>query len=344
MATVDLTSLQKTAIRRQKDLKMLPYAVLAPTLGLHGVNLLPGIQNKDVITDFQRKGGIMKPYSTSVAITNADVGKAEEMTLQVEKAYASVKDNIQNYKTIAVGPDVLLGKNKNKKHPWEMVMLTAIVRTFGEDILDALFPAKRDTAVQTPQGAFDGFDTLIDAFVAASKITTTIGNLKNTFDANYTAFVAPANESDTEVYDRLLEFWRSANPQLRKANTHLLVPYDIADMYDDAYFNKFRSKPTTDEYGRPFLYGSGGKCKIVRSAIMGTGQRIMLTVPGNLDLGMDTLSDASFVQVRYPYEDPNLVQFWIQGDYGTRIRSIHPKLFQINEGTPVANSLSGDYV
>lgn len=344
MATVDLTSLQETAIRRQKDLKMLPYAVLAQTLGLHGINLLPGVQNKDVLTDFQRKGGIMKPYDATVSITHADVGKANEMVLQVEKAYASVKDNIQNYKTVAVGPDVLLGKNKSKKHPWQLVMLESIVRTFGEDILDALFPAARDISVQTPQGAFNGYDTLIDAFIAAEKISVAVGNLKNTFDGVYTAFVSPANESDTEVADRLLKFWRDAHPQLRNANSLLYLPFNIADMYDDAFFHKFRYKPTTDEYGRPYLNGSGGKCRIVRSNIMGTGQRIMLTIPGNLDFGMDTISDSTFIQVRYPYEDPNFVQFWIQGDYGTRIRSIHPKVFQINEGTPVANALSGDYV
>ncbi len=343
MATVDISALAETAIRRQKDLRYLPYLVLRETLGIHGVNLLPGIQNKDVITDFQRKGGIMKPYSTSVDISDSDVGKATEMTLQVEKAYASVKDNIQNYKNLAVGPDDLLGKNKTKKHPWQMVMLTSIVRTFGEDILDALFPADRDTGVQSPLGAFKGFDTLIDEFIAASKITTTIGNMVNTFDAGYTEFVPPANESDTEVFDRLLKFWRSAHPLLRSKKSVLLLPSDIADMYDDAFFNKFKNKPTTDEYGRPFLYGTSGKCKIVRSNIMGTGQRIILTIPGNLDFGMNTLGDETFVQVRNPYEDPNLVQFWIQGDYGTRIRSIHPKVFQINEGTPVANGLSGDY-
>jgi hypothetical protein len=58
---------------------------------------------------------------------------------------------------------------------------------------------------------------------------------------------------------------------------------------------------------------------------------------------MDTLGDEAFVQVRNPYEDPNLVQFWIQGKYGTRIRELHEKAFQINEGSPVANTLSGDY-
>jgi hypothetical protein len=344
MSTVTLTSLQETAIRRQKDLKILPYAVLREVLGLHGINLMPGIQNKDVLTSFYRKQGILKPYSSAIAITHGDVGKAEEMILQVEKAYASVKDNIQNYKTVAVGPDVLLGKNKSKKHPWEMLMLSSIVKTFGEDIIDALFPAERDTGDQSPSGAFDGFDTLIDTFVAGGKIAIGNGNLVNTFDGVYTEFVAPADADDTEVADRLLEFWRAAHPALKTKNSLLKIPANIADWYDDAYFNKYKHKPIVDEFNRAFLHGTGRKCRIVRSLAMGTGQRIELTLPGNHDFGMDTLGDEAFVQVRYPYEDPNIVQFWIQGDYGTRIRELHQKVYQINEGTPVANALSGDYV
>ncbi len=324
-------------------MKFLPYFVLRTVLGVHGINLLPGVQNKDVLTSYYRKSGIMKPYDSGVAITHGDVGKALEMTLQVEKAYASVKDNIQNYKSVSVGPDVLLGKNKSKAHPWNVTMLTSIVRTFGEDLIDVLFSGVRDTADQTPQGAFNGFDTLLEAFITASEITTAIGNMKNTFDGGYLAFAGPANSDDTEVADRLLAFWRAAHPSLKAVNTHLLIPSDIGDMYDDSYFNKYKTKPIVDEFNRSVLHGTGGKCKLIRSNAMGTGQRIILTVPGNLDFGMDTLGDETFVQVRNPYEDPNLIQFWIQGDYGTRIRSIHPKSFQMNEGTPVANALSGDY-
>lgn len=339
MPTVDISSLQETAIRRQNDLKMLPYAVLATVLGAHGINLVPGVQNKDVITSFYRKSGILKPYSTSKELSNADVGKAEESTLEVFKSYASVKDNIQNYKTIAVGPDTLLGKNQSKKHPWEMVMLSSVIKTFGEDIIDALFPATRDIDDQTPTGAFNGFDTIIDTKVAEALISLTIGNLVNTG-----TLAAPVDEDDTDAADILLAFWRAAHPRLKEAKTNLLVPADIGDMYDDAYFNKFKHKPTVDEFNRTQLHGTGGRCTLVRSTAMGTGQRIILTVPGNLDFGMDTMSDTTFVKVRDPYEDPNLVQFWIQGDYGCRIREIHPKVFQVNEGVPVANALSGDYV
>lgn len=338
MSTVDISLLAETAVRRQQDLKMLPYAILRETLGVHGINLLPGIQNKDVLTSFYRKQGIMKPYSTAVAITDADVGKALEMTLEVQTAYASVKDNIQNYKTISVGPDVLLGKNQTKTHPWNMVMLMSVVRTFGEDILDALFPAERSTDDQSPTGAFDGFDTLIDGFVSGGEISAGLGNLEAT-----STIAAPADEDDFDPADQLLEFWRAAHPQLKITNSNLLVPYSIAEWYDDAYFNKYKHKPVVDEYNRTELHGTGGKCKIIRSNVMGTGQRIILTIPGNLDFGMDTLGDEAFVQVRNPYEDPNLVQFWIQGKYGCRIRELNRKVFQINDGSPVANALSGDY-
>jgi hypothetical protein len=58
---------------------------------------------------------------------------------------------------------------------------------------------------------------------------------------------------------------------------------------------------------------------------------------------MDSLGDESFVQVRNPFEDPNYVQFWLQAKYGTRIRSIHEKVFQVNEGSAVGVQLSGDY-
>lgn len=339
MAVNNISGLSETARVYQKDLKMLPYAVMAQVLGLHGINLFPGIQNKHTITEYQRKSGIAKPYATGLTVINSDLGKAAERTLEVQKAYASVKDNINNYKTISVGPGDLLGSNQSKKHPWEMVMLTTIVKTFGEDILDAIFPGERDIADQSPLGMFDGYDTLIDAFVAATEISAGNGNLVTTG-----SLAAPATETDYDAFEHLLEFWQAAHPALRSAETLLLVPYSISDHYNAAYFNKFRNKPTVDDYNRIYLEGTGGKCKIVPSNVMGTGNRILLTVPGNMDFGMNTLGDEDFVQVRTPYEDPNEIQFWIQGDYGTRIRSIHRKMFQVSDGTATANALSGDYV
>ena len=335
--TVDISTLAESAIIRQKDLKMLPVALLSEVLGLHGINLLPNIQNKHVRTDYLRKQGIMRPYNMG-DVVHSDIGKTQEMTLQVETAYASVKDNIQNYQEITVGPDVLLGKNKSKKHPWQRVMLDTIVKTFGEDLIDCLFQGERVNDGSTPLEAFDGYDAKITAFITALIIATNKGNLYNTGE-----IAAPTAENDYAAYTTLMGFWRAANPFLRNKKSNLMVPFAIGDMYDDAYFNKYRQKPNQDIYGRSILDGSGGKCTIVRSNTMGTGQRIILTAPGNLEFGLDSQGDDKFIQVRNPYEDPNLIQFWIQGKYGTRINSVHQKLFQINEGTPVGQQLSGDY-
>lgn len=337
MSTVDITLLSESAIEFQKDLATLPFAILRNILGVHGFNMMPNIQNKHVIAAFERKRGIAKPYSAG-SVANSDLGKAVQRVLQLETAYASVKDNIQNYKTIGIGPDNLLGKNQSKVHPWNMLMLESIVRTFTEDVADALFAAARDENDLTPMGLFDGIDELISTDISAGLIAAAKGNYK-VIDS----IVKPTSESDVSAFSILLDFYRSAHPQLKAANTLLLVPVGTQEAYSDAYFNKFRSKPTMDEYNRTMLEGSNGKCRIVGSEFMGTGDRIILSVPGNIDFGMNTESDDQFVQVRTPYEDPNDVQFWIQAGYGLRIRSVHAKSFMINDGTPVASALSGDY-
>lgn len=336
--TVDITTLSESAIVYQKDLQTLPFAILRNILGVHGFNMMPNIQNKHVLSSFERKRGIAKPYATAGTVENSDLGKAIQRTLEVFPAYASVKDNIKNYKTIAIGPDDLLGKNQSKKHPWELVMLQSVVRTFTEDIADALFAAERDEDDHSPMGLFDGIDAIIAADIAGGLIAVGKGNYVAT-----EALVAPTSESDYACFTRLLEFYRAAHPQLKAVPTLLYVPVGIAEAYSDAYFNRFRQKPTMDEYNRTILEGTGGKCKIVGSEYMGTGDRIILSVPGNIDFGMNTESDDQFVQVRNPYEDPNFVQFWIQADYGLRIRSVHEKSFQVNDGTPAAAALSGDY-
>ena len=153
----------------------------------------------------------------------------------------------------------------------------------------------------------------------------------------------PTDESDTDAFDILLDFFRSSHNLLRESDTILKVPVHISDAYDSAYFNKFRYKSIQDQWGRTILEGSNGRCKIVKCPEMGTGTRIILEVEKNSDFGMDTTSDAQFIQVRWVDQDPNIVQFWIQASFGTRIRTINKKSFRVNDGTPVALSLSGDY-
>lgn len=330
MAANDISALTETAIRYQRDLQYLPYATMAPVLGELGITLYPGIQNKHVMTNYLRSAGIARPYKQGT-VEDSQVGKAEEKTLEIHLAYANVKDNIQNYKNVSVGPDQLLGKNQSKRHPWQMVMLNGIVRTFAEDVLDALFHAVRDEDTRTPMGLFNGYNKIIDDAIAGGSIAAGESNY-------YTTGAITADNA----YDKLEGMYKAAHPMLRRVRTLMIVPYHIADKYDVDFFDVHKYKPTTDQFGRTFIEASNGMCQIIRTPYQG-GSRVILTVPGNFHFGFDSLQDQEFVQVRTPYTDPNDVQFWIQAGYGTRILNLHSKVFMVNDQADASVAYSGDF-
>jgi len=340
MGAITVSGLTRTAQKYQKELQMLPYAVMAEVLADHGVNLFPGVQYKDTIITLERKQGIARPYAVDAAISNATLGKMVEADLEVKKAYASIKDNIWNYKEkLMVTPDELVGKNTVKKHPFELQIMMNQIRTFSEDVMDSLFNGERNDSGTTPLDLYDGFETIVLAAITAGSITGGKGNYLET-----STFAAPADNSDTNAIDYLVTWLRAANMFLKK-DCMLLLPVQIHNYVVDALENKLKYKDVTVPVVEAYLKD---KCnlrnfKYKPTDYMGTGDRLMLVKPGMLDFGMNSMSDAEFVQVRDAYEDPNYFQYWIQGDYGARIRSFNEKVFFTNDGSLTAAQLAGDY-
>ncbi len=149
-----------------------------------------------------------------------------------------------------------------------------------------------------------------------------------------------------EAFDRIVEFLRSANPFLRQ-NGILYMTQDAMFRAMEALGNKLKYKNALEwEVFLNHLRGltAAPKLEIISHPILGTGSRLMYTVPDNLDFGLETRGDEQFVQVRAPYEDPNIAQFWMQWKAGTRVTSIHPKTFMVNDQTNSAwDGISGDY-
>jgi len=139
---------------------------------------------------------------------------------------------------------------------------------------------------------------------------------------------------------------RNIDHKWRNKQVVAYIPYNVLINVKDALENKkvsykdvtFASLLTQlrEDCGIPNL-------QIVSHYALGTGERLILTEPGNLDLGMNSFSDAGFVQVRSPYEDANDVQFWMQFDIGMRIKNLHKRGFMISDGLAISNPLSGDY-
>lgn len=342
MTAINVVSLQRAAENYQKDFMLLPYAMLIPTLRELKLSMLD-VDNKDIVIVKERAGGAARPYVAGTVGYKAEISRLIERELQTYPAYAAIKDNITNYREKRVLYDATKDKvnNRSKQHPLERDIIADVITTVGEDIIDCLFHATRNTADLTPQGMANGFNTLIDNLVAAGDIASAKGNL-----VACGSLAAPASASDLTAFDSLKAWLRNIDHKWRNKQVVLYIPFDSLYNVKDALENKKTSyKDVTfaglltqlrEDCGIPNL-------QIVSHYALGTGDRLMLTEPGNLDLGMNSFSDVGFVQVRNPYEDPNEVQFWLQFEIGMRINKLHKRGFMISDGTVTANPLSGDY-
>lgn len=335
------TDINQQAINYQQQLRMLPYLLMEQELANIGVSLLQ-VAGKDVRTEAQRRGGLLRPYDPANLDYSDNLLSFKERILDPQKSVISMKDSISNYSTkkLLNNPKAASGVNQTKKHPFEDLIVSQTVKTATEDVLDALFSSEYNIAVRNPQGSFDGLDTKIDNYVVSTEISAAN---KNYFVHGVNQIAAPVDATDTIAIDQAVLFVRFANLHLKRKGLLYMTP-NVYQYLIDALENKNKYKSADLTAVESYInQKSGASIKIVVTPFMGTGNRLILTIPGNFEFGMDTFSDPYFVQVRNPYEDPNLVQFWLQADFGTRINSLHPKEFLVNDGTPAANALSGDY-
>jgi hypothetical protein len=342
MSVVTTTGLNRAAEKYNKDFQILPYAVLMDEMAKLRIRMVQ-VAYKDTMIEKLRNGGIAKPYEVGQTTKYSNMLKLQERSLIVEPSYAAIKDNIRNYreKNVLFDPTANKIDNTSKKHPLEKEIIGAQIITVGEDILDAMFPGKRDVADLSPMGMFNGIDTIIDNAIIAGEISTGIKNMINSG-----SFAAPISESDTLAWDTLVAWIRQAAIKFTmNQNVVLRIPLTVFNYCSDALGNKLKYKNV--EFA-DFVRHLQDKTNltgltVVKHWALGTGTRLTLQIDGNIDFGLNTFGEETFVQVRNPWEDPNLVQYWMQFDAGCRINSIHPFKFITNEGTGVANSLSGDY-
>ena len=215
-----------------------------------------------------------------------------------------------------------------------------MIESFGEDVIFSMFHGERSEAGTTPATAFNGFYTIYDMLVTAGEIAEAKGNLHTTG-----AFKAPV-AGDSVAYDKLVAFVRAGHPLLRRGEVNLMASSDLIIKARDA----FRNKTKNFEYATTEMMierlrddAQAPSLKLITHEALGTGDKLTLLKPGVLDFGMGDQGDKEFVQVRTPYKDPNIVQFWMEAAFDTRVNDVHAKMFLTNEQTSTAVDLAGDY-
>lgn len=342
--SVNILSLNRELINYQKDMIVLPYAILLPVLQDLQISMLGNVVGKDIVIVKERAKGVAGPYTPNQVIAyKNELSRMYERKLEPELCYAAVKDNILAYrkKHVLFSAEKNKVNHKEKSHPLEREIIADSVIITSEDIVDSLYFATRDEADPTPMGMVDGIYTLQDKLKTAGAIDASKGN--------YVAcgsLAAPVNSSDIAAYISLRDWLKNIDPKIKNKRVVLQIANNILTNVKEALENK--RSGFSDTTFESLLAALRNDCSIPNLAIsshycLGTGDRLTLTTPGNFDIGFNTLSDIEFMQIRNPFEDANMVQFWIQWEMGMRIQNFHKRGLMISDGTIVSNELSGDY-
>ena len=339
---VSVASLTRVAAEYNDVLRALPAFQFSEVAQALALNIL-SVNGKHVQINPRRKAGLLKPYvAGGDPAMQAEILKFYESVLEPKLVYGAADDNITNYRE----KKVLSNKGEKvdlqaKKHPLEFYIIKSMIESFGEDVIFNMFHGERSEEGTTPATAFNGFYTIYDMLVTAGEIAEAKGNLHTTG-----AFVTPASGTDTAAYDKLVAFVRAGNPLLRRGEVNLMASSDLIIKARDA----FRNKTKNFEYATTEMMierlrddAQAPSLKLITHEALGTGDKLTLLKPGVLDFGMGDQGDKEFVQVRTPYKDPNIVQFWMEAAFDTRVNDVHAKMFLTNEQTSTAVDLAGDY-
>ncbi len=344
MSVVNITNLSRAAVTYNNLLRELPYFIFQEVARKLRINIVE-VDGEDVLISKRRKADFLRPYKPGLSLNDQqELLKFFETKLKPQPVYAELNDNVLSYtdkKVISNAGEPV--NNKTKKHPLELLILKDLVISVSEDVIFNLFHAQRDENTASAETSFNGFFHKLNLLVTAGEISAAKGNLKTTgaFDP-----AATNPETSTANYTRMVTFLKSANPLLRSGEVLLYAAEKpMTAVRDD--FRKLVGSfdyPSIDQVVEKLRSDANiPGLKVITDESYGTGDQLILTKPGNLDFGVGKQTDSQFVQVRNPHMDPNIVQYWIQAAYDTRIQDVHKKLFMTNEQKNTGLNFAGDY-
>lgn len=323
----------------------------------HGKTLdaIPRLGANEVLQHFSAYSDITDSYTFTKAVLQkvsskytgtfkgqTHLGEFIPRTLTVHPVVMEVLDEPERYRRTYVTE--VRGKIEIAKHPFELWLVQEILNQASNDLLGVLFTAKYSSSSSDTdiKDSFDGIGTIIEDDKNAGKIS--IG--KNTVFQMQT--LTRAN-----IGDELLKMWRSRNTLFRRMNSKMFISEDLGDMYDDWFADEHPGVhdvgKSADETKQQFLYGSKGKCELVRVPdLPENSQFVLLTIKENITFGFDKMSDMRIIKAV-----PDDYMFKALGKYlfGTQLAYIGEELFVVNDKpvdptyswtyTAVANPASG---
>ena len=312
-----------------------------------GIKVITGVQFKKTDHLLVRKGGTTRRKKVGTPVEN-QLGFLKERTLVAKLTWNRYKDNIDNYTETVFGTDGKPGGS----YPFSTEACEAILKSYAEDLTSNLFfgnMENEDSENEDLQklSLYDGFHTDIAHDVADGIISVANKNI-----VHCESIAAPTDAHDSTPFDTVQEWWTKWDARLRQQKRVILHCDILRGIYiAQGYANKYHGN-TKVQYilgpdGKPngnFVIPEMPKVEFAPSDAFGVGDRLMATIPDNLQYGVDSLSNQTFVKTQFGSdEDAQDVIFQVQSIQGTRVMNPLSSAFVMSDGAIAENTVNGDY-
>lgn len=318
-----------------------------------GIQVISGVQFKKVDTLLVRQGGTTRRKVVGKPVSNK-IGILKERTLEAKLSWNRFTDNIDRYVETVFGTDGKPGGD----YPFSTTAAEAIMRTYAEDLTANLFFGDGDNDVYaekerkgetlTPEekekaklSLYNGFHTNINLDIADGIISEANHNI-----IPCEAIAAPADDKDSAPFDTVLEWYAHWDARLRQQRDVRLYCDVLRGIYIAAgYLNKYHGNSKVNYLPNGnFTVPEMPHVQFVPSDVYGTGTRLMASVVNNLQYGVDSLNNQTFVKTQFGSDnDAQDVIFQIQSIQGTRLMNPLPSAFVMSDGGIQPNNINGDY-
>lgn len=343
MPGVGISQLANYATERDMTLRGLPFLTLKEYLENAGISL-SRYTTKEVKTELLRKGGLSRPYTTLDADKDskmsAEIMKLADLPIEPVMAYFEHIDNIMNYNK----PEVLVTLKRSldvakPKHPFEDDLKAVVSKTLPEDVLLSSYFGVRKDAGNTALDSYNGLFKQKSNLVVAGVLSEAAGNYLAT----------PAlidNAKPTNAYDVVLSFLKRLPVKMTMGEFYLKMSPDAALKAMEACEAKYPYGGAISLEVLETRLRNAANCpnmKLRPTLLVGVGDYLEASVVGATELSFAP-DGIPFLDVRSPFRDKNIIQFWAQYMVATRICTVSPTKFVCNQATnTMPTNLFGDY-
>ena len=341
MAFIGIDNLTHVKDRLQTNIIMGPAYYSADELKRMAIKVITGIEFKDTATIFNRKGGTARRKVVGQS-QNSTLGYMTERVLEAHIVWDHYTANEDDFQEKPV--QITINGSAQPSFPKTEEFVNQIGIAFNDNVFPCIWHGDENS--EKPEMAlFNGLHTNLDKDIANGEVSAAAGNL-----IPCEALDAPASEGDSQAWDAFVKWYNKWHPALKRRESIVYMSTAYGNNIADAYEQKHRSHQAVQ-----FIPDANGNFKVREypkvtfcpSDDFGDGTRMIATIPGNMEFGVNSTADQSFVSIMHgdptPGGDHKTITFQIQGVFGTRILRINAACFVTNGGTIEDKYWSGDY-